>query len=138
MADGGAEKIARTVIKELVSRGHQIKLICLEKDHYYPVPKEVDVSYLSNATGHENGMIKFLNLPLLAIRLSKLIRQFNIHVVQSHLFRANYVNVLAKLMGAGHCSQLVNTGSITAKYSNAGITGKMNLILIRLLYPETV
>lgn len=136
LADGGAEKIALTVIEELVKRGHQIKLICLEKNHYYHIPKGVDVLYLSNATGNENGLLKVLNLPLLAIRLSKLISKFDIHVLQSHLFRANYVNVLAKTMGAGHRSQLVNTGSITAKYSNAGIHGKINLMLIRLLYPK--
>jgi N-acetylgalactosamine-N,N'-diacetylbacillosaminyl-diphospho-undecaprenol 4-alpha-N-acetylgalactosaminyltransferase len=137
LADGGAEKVALTVLESLVKRGHHIKLICLEKNQYYEIPNGVEVIYLSNATGYENGLIKLLNLPVLAFKLMKWVRQYHIQVIQSHLFRANYVNVLAKLMGANHRSQLVNTGSITAKYSKAGIAGKLNLLLIRCLYPKS-
>ncbi|ETR65471.1 MAG: hypothetical protein OMM_14197 [Candidatus Magnetoglobus multicellularis str. Araruama] len=116
LADGGAEKVALTVLESLVKRGHHIKLLCLEKNQYYEIPNGVEVIYLSNATGHENGLIKLLKLPVLAFKLIKLIRQHHIQVIQSHLFRANYVNVLAKLMGSSHCSQLVNTGSINFYY----------------------
>jgi hypothetical protein len=31
LADGGAERIALTVISELIKRGHNMILICLEK-----------------------------------------------------------------------------------------------------------
>jgi N-acetylgalactosamine-N,N'-diacetylbacillosaminyl-diphospho-undecaprenol 4-alpha-N-acetylgalactosaminyltransferase len=136
LADGGAEKVVLTIIEAFVKRGHQIKLICLEKNQFYDIPKDVEVIYLSNATGFENGMRKMLQIVLLAVKLKKWVKKLRIEVIQSHLFRANYVNVLAKLMGAGHQSQLVNTVSISAKYAQSGISGKINLLLINLLYPQ--
>ncbi|ETR74269.1 MAG: glycosyltransferase [Candidatus Magnetoglobus multicellularis str. Araruama] len=136
LADGGAEKVALTVIKALVDRDHQIKLICLEKNQYYSIPDGVEVIYLSSATGDENNLIKLLRLPQLAMKLSKCIHQYKIKIVQSHLFRANYTNILAKILGSNHLSQLVNTGSITAKYARSGFSGKVNLLLIKLLYPQ--
>jgi len=136
LAGGGAEKVALTILEGLIKRGHSIKLICLEKDLFYDIPKGVDIIYLSNADGHEHGIKKLLNLPILATKLRQIIIKFNIKVVQSHLFRANYVNILASILGAGHECQVVSTGSVTAKYSKAGITGKINLNLIRLLYPK--
>lgn len=136
LADGGAEKVALTVLEGLIKRGHSFKLICLEKNHFYDIPEGADVIYLSDADGNENGMKKLLNLPVLAIILKGIIRKYHIQVVQSHLFRANYVNILAGILGAGHESQVVSTSSITAKYSKSGISGKINLALIRLLYPK--
>ena len=136
LADGGAEKIALIVTKELVKRGHDFKLICLERNIFYDIPEGVEVIYLSNATGAEGGFHKFLRLPILAIKLMKLVKKYKIHVVQSHLFRANYVNVLARRLGAKHMVQVINSGSITTKYSQSTLSGKINLFLIHRLYPK--
>jgi len=136
LADGGAEKVALTVIEELARRGHQIKLICLEKNQFHDIPKGVQVIYLSNSKGEVNGVRKLFQLFLLAVKLAVLVKKIKIKVIQSHLFRANYVNILSKLMGAGHKSQLINTVSITAKYADSGIAGRINLKLIRHLYPH--
>jgi N-acetylgalactosamine-N,N'-diacetylbacillosaminyl-diphospho-undecaprenol 4-alpha-N-acetylgalactosaminyltransferase len=136
LADGGAEKVVLTVIDALIKRGHQIKLICLEKNQFYEIPEGLQVLYLSNSKGDENGVRKLFQLPVLAAKLAVMVKKYGINVVQSHLFRANYVNILAKLIGAGHQSQLVNTVSITAKYSHSGISGRINLQLIRRLYPH--
>ncbi|MBF0450515.1 MAG: glycosyltransferase [Candidatus Magnetomorum sp.] len=136
LAGGGAEKVVLTVLTELLKRGHHIQLICLEKNTFYDVPDTVEIIYLSDAKGHENGIKKLLNLPFLAIKLTRIVKKYNIGVVQSHLFRANYVNILSRFLGSRHICQVVNTGAITAKYFNAGISGKINLGLIRWLYPK--
>jgi len=136
LADGGAERIALTVISELIKRGHNMILICLEKNVFYDIPEGVDVIYLSNLSGNEGGLQKFLRLPFLAVKLMKVIKKYNIQVVQSHLFRSNYVNVMARQLGARHKVQVLNSGSISPKYSQSTLTGRMNLFLIHRLYPK--
>lgn len=63
-----------------------------------------------------------------------LVRKLDIDLVQSHLYRSNYVNVIASLLGSAHFMQLVNHG-IASRYTHQGILGMVNLWLIRRLYP---
>jgi len=136
LTDGGSERIALTVTHELIKRGHIFKLICLERNLFYDIPEGVEVLYLSNATGFEGGFNKLLRLPFLAVKLMRLINKYNIQVVQSHLFRSNYVNVLARQLGARHNVQVLNSGSITPKYNQSTLSGRINLFLINRLYPK--
>ena len=55
--------------------------------------------------------------------------------MQSHLYRANYVNVLAKLFGFNHEAQVVVHG-IVSHYSKEGVLGKFSLLLIKNLFPK--
>jgi N-acetylgalactosamine-N,N'-diacetylbacillosaminyl-diphospho-undecaprenol 4-alpha-N-acetylgalactosaminyltransferase len=134
LAGGGAEKVVLTVLTELIKREHHMLLICLERNLFYEIPDHMNVIYLSQETGHEYGIKKIFNLPRLAMKLKRIIKKYHIDVVQSHLFRANYVNILARLSGSDHIVQIVNTGSITTKYGS-GLQGKVNLLLIKWLYP---
>ena len=68
-------------------------------------------------------------LLVLGYRLKKYIQKNNIEFVQSHLFRANYVNVFAKIFGSNHQVQLVSAVSALAKYGGSGISSKINLFL---------
>ncbi len=132
---GGAEKVVSTLIKDFYERGVDVELICIEKNDFFEVPKGVRVTYLSNMKGSENGFFKFFFLLILAFKLRKIIRKRGIKIVQSHVFRANYINILAKIFGAGHKVQIVNAGRI-GRYKDAGIMGKINLFLIKHLYPK--
>jgi len=132
---GGAERVLSVIVSELVKQKYEVEVISLERNEFYQLPKEVKKTYLSDFTGKESGLKKLLYLPIFAWKLKKCIKSNNIRLVQSHLYRANYVNLLAKLFGANHKTQIVNAGVIS-RYKKEGLVGKINLFLIKKLYPK--
>lgn len=135
MADGGAEKLVQTLIESLNTENTIIHLICLEHNSIYTVDSKTNITFLSNFSGKEKGILKLIFIPILAFRLFKYIKKNNIEIIQSHLFRANYVNILSKLIfRSRHICQIVNHG-IISRYSNNGLIGSINLFLIKYLYP---
>jgi len=135
LSAGGAEKVISLLLPELQKHNFKVEIVCLEKNNFYKIPENFKITYLSNFNGNENHIIKLLFLPIFAWKLKKYVKKNNIAMVQSHLYRANYVNILAKLFGSKHKSQIVNAGQIS-KYKNENILGKINLILIKHLYPK--
>ena len=135
LSSGGAEKVLSVIIEELVKEKYSVRVIFLEKNEFYKLPKEVEKVYLSNFTGKENALIKFLFLSLFAWRLKRYIKLHNIKLIQSHIFRSNYVNLLAKLFGSNHKAQIVIAGIIGA-YKNRKLIGKFNLYLIKKLFSK--
>lgn len=133
MTNGGAERVVLTLAKELRMRSCDVEIILLEKDNFYEIPEYFKVTYLSNANGLENGFMKFLSLFVLPFRLAKIIRLKNIRLVQSHMYRANFVNILAKYLGGNHKTQLVNHSMISYN-KGRGLHGVVKLGLVRLLY----
>ncbi|CAN2040236.1 N-acetylgalactosamine-N, N'-diacetylbacillosaminyl-diphospho-undecaprenol 4-alpha-N-acetylgalactosaminyltransferase [Candidatus Magnetomoraceae bacterium gMMP-15] len=132
LAPGGAQKVITILLERFKG---DIELICLEKESAYTLSEDIRVKYLSNLYGNESGIKKFLYLPILAWRLKKYIKKQNIKIVQSHLYRANYVNIIARILGAKHKVQIVNAGTISLYYKE-GLTGKVNLFLIKHLYEK--
>lgn len=132
---GGAERVVSTLVNNFYKRGFKVDLICIEKNDFFPVPEEAEVFYLSDFKGEENGILKFLYLFILAERLKKIIKDRKIEVIQSHVFRANYINILAKVLGSPHTAQIVNAGRI-GRYLDRGFAGKINYKLIKYLYPK--
>jgi len=133
LSSGGAEKVLSVIVTELIKQNYQVEVIFLEKNEFYKLSKEVKKTYLSNFNGSESALKKLLSIPLLAYRLKKYIQKNDIKLIQSHIFRANYVNVLAKLFGTKHKAQLVTAGRIS-RYKELGVNGKINLWLIKTLY----
>ncbi len=134
LVDGGAEKVVKTLIEKLYYENIAIELICLEKNNSYQIDKNIKITYLSNSNGNENGLLKLLKLPLLSYKLYKYIKLNKIKVVQSHIFRANYVNLISKIFYKNYNAQIVNHGVIS-RYKKKGILGSINLFLIKILYP---
>ena len=134
LASGGGEKVALTLCDEYKQKGIDIIFVCLEKNNFYESNHQIH--YLSGQTGtNENAVRKFSSLFLFALRLKKLIKKENIQVVQSHLYRSNYVNILAKFLGSTHKTQLVNHG-IASRYKDEKLAGRINLWLIKRLYSK--
>jgi N-acetylgalactosamine-N,N'-diacetylbacillosaminyl-diphospho-undecaprenol 4-alpha-N-acetylgalactosaminyltransferase len=133
LASGGAERVLSVLITELVNQAYSVELITLEQNDFYDIPKSVKRTYLTSFSGKEKGLKKLLIIPFLAWKLKQYIKKNNITLIQSHVYRANYINILAKLLGAKHKVQVVNAGTIS-KYHNEGIVGKINLFLIKNLY----
>lgn len=132
---GGAERVLSLLITELVRQKSQVELITLEKNNFYVLPKEVKITYLTYFNGRESGLQKLLYIPILAWKLKKYVQNNDIKLIQSHVYRANYINILSKVFGAEHQTQIVNAGKIS-RYLELGINGKINLFLIKHLYAK--
>ena len=133
LTSGGAERILAIVATELVAQNIKVNLLCIENDNVYKLPKEVKISYLSNLSKHDSNLKKFLYLPLLALRLKRYIKKNRTPLIQSHIYRANFTNLLAKLFGAKHQVQVVEVTNI-GNLKNGGFAKKINFYLIKLLY----
>lgn len=135
LGNGGAERVVSILLDSLGRQGKPVQLVCLERNDFYAIPEGLNVTYLSDFNGQEAGWKKLLYLPVFAWKLRRLVKAQSIAVVQSHVYRANYVNGLARLMGAGYRAQMVNVGQVSL-YQQEGWLGKVNLRLIRWLYPR--
>ncbi|MDX9960485.1 MAG: glycosyltransferase [Aliarcobacter sp.] len=135
LTSGGAEKIVVTIIDELKKENTNIELICLEKNNFYDLPNNIKVTYLTDNSKKSSGIRKLLELPFLSLKLKEHVKENNIQIIQSHLYRANYINVLSNLFGSKHKSQIVNHG-IASRYKKKGLLGKINLFLIQNLYTK--
>jgi len=143
LGPGGAERIVLTICSELLRRGRDVELVCLEREVAYELPPGLRIVFLSGegegpAEGSAplaGGIAKLLALPRLARRLAALSRERGYRAVQSHLFRANYVNVLSRAFGARHETEVVNHTK-PERLLHEGLPGKANAALARLLYPR--
>jgi len=115
---------------------NDVILICLDKDHSLDSElSKIPVHYLSNGTGVDSGMRDLLSLPFLAKKLKDIVISENIEFIQSHFTFANYVNIMAKLIGATHFVQIVNNDLISG-YENKFFWGRFQLWLTQFLYPS--
>jgi glycosyltransferase involved in cell wall biosynthesis len=135
LGTGGAERAVAAAAAGLRALGRDVRILCLERNAApVSVPPEIPVSYLSNLTTSSGVLLKFAALPFLALRLSSHLRQLGVHAVMSHLFRANFVNVLARVLaGSRHKAVLVNHTRIS-RLRDEGIQGRITWTLSRLLY----
>lgn len=135
LSNGGAEKVLSTLISTLINQNYDVEVIFLEKNEFYKLPSKVKKTYLSNFDGKQNNFFKFIFLPILAYKLTRYVKKQNIKSIQSHVFRANYVNTLSKYFGSKHIVQVVTAGRIS-RYLEQGILGKINLFLVKYLYKK--
>lgn len=134
MGGGGAERIVATLGKYF-SQDEEMKseMILFEKNDFYDPGKGVSVNYIADYRGDESPLVKLAVLPFLAWKLKRYIGKNNIQVVQSHLYRANYINILAKMMGSKHESQIVNHDNFFRGYTTSFI-GRQKLRLVKFFY----
>ena len=80
--------------------------------------------------------IKLCALPILASRLARYVARERVPVVMSHLFRANFVNILSRVLSRSrHRTILVNHTRVS-RLSTEGLQGRINWTLCRRLYPK--
>jgi N-acetylgalactosamine-N,N'-diacetylbacillosaminyl-diphospho-undecaprenol 4-alpha-N-acetylgalactosaminyltransferase len=133
LTSGGAERVLSVIVTELVAQNIEVNLLCIEKDNAYVLPKEVNITYLSDLTKHDSSLKKLLYLPYLAFKLKRHIQTNQTTLVQSHIYRANFTNILAKIFGAKHQVQVVEVTSIN-NLKDGSFSKKINFLLIKLLY----
>jgi glycosyltransferase involved in cell wall biosynthesis len=133
LGTGGAERAVMAVAAELGRRGRSVRIVCLEAS---PAADTMPALHLSRASSTTGGVLKLVVLPILAVRLSRYVDRENVALVMSHLFRANFVNVLSRLLARSrHRAILVNHTRLSRVFSE-GIPGRINWMLCRWLYPR--
>ncbi len=134
MQKGGAERVISLLLKELENeRNIKVHFMMMEDGIDYDLPKSITPIILSNSK--KSGVKKLLELPFIAMKLKKYIKENNINIVMSFLYRPNYINILAKIFGSSHKS-IINIRSTTSRYKNEGLLGKINLFLINNLFDK--
>ncbi|MFY4809882.1 glycosyltransferase [Aliarcobacter butzleri] len=129
---GGAERVVSLLLKELEKNNSiKVHLILLEDGIQYEIPSNINLKIFSLKTS--TSISKFLTIPFFSFKLAKYIKQNNIDTTMSFLYRANYINILSKLFGLKH-KIIINIRSTTSRYKNEGLSGKINLFLIKLLF----
>lgn len=132
MKKGGAERVISLLLKELEDKKNiRIHFIMMESGIDYDLPESINPIIFS--TKPKSGLQKLLELPIIALRLNKYIKEHQIDSVISFLYRPNYVNIISKILGSNHMS-IINIRSTTSRYKNEGLVGKVNLFLIKRLF----
>ncbi len=119
MTSGGAEKIVLTLLEQYQKAGQEVELICIEREQYYDIPKGIKVTYLTDFETLENSRFHAFYVLLCAWRLMRHIRKYRIKAVQSHLVRASFINIFARLMGGSHYTQAVFHVSLSFNHKPA-------------------
>ena len=133
LTSGGAERVLSIIATELVAQKIEVNLLCIEKDNAYALPREIKVTYLSSLTKKDSSLKKLLYLPYLAYRVKKYTHKNQTTLIQSHIYRANFINILAKIFGSKHQVQVVEVTSIN-NLADGSFSKKINFLLIKLLY----
>jgi len=134
---GGAERVIINLLNHLPKLNSNLNLFLYFLEDAvdpYPVPGHVQVRRIS--TRHTFYLTKFLNLPIQALQLKKYIQIHKIDIILSFLSRSNYVNILARLLGANHKAIMSERNTPSMIYSNRNISGLINRLLIHRLYPR--
>lgn len=135
MQKGGAERVISLLLKELENEQNiKVHFMMMEDGIDYDLPKSITPIILSNSK--KSGLQKLIELPVIAWKLKKYIKENHIDAIMSFLYRPNYINILAKIFGSNHKS-IINIRSTTSRYKNEGFLGKINLFLINNLFDKS-
>jgi len=130
LGEGGAQRVMVTLAKQFIKEGKKVTILSLAKNNFYDLPSEVNMIYFSQSIKDSTLLI-----PYYAWKLKQYVKKNNISIVQSHIFRANFVNLFSKMLGSKQQVQVSNR-SVVSRFLSSGITGKINLLLISLLYKK--
>jgi len=128
---GGAERVVSTLLNNFVEE-YQCYLILMENKIYYGLDDRINIINL-NESSNQRGLIKLIRLPIIAYKLSKIIKKHKFTQIVSFLNRANYVNVLAKFVSK-HKVIISERIAPSSMYSDGSISSKISRVLIKNLY----
>ncbi|HIP12821.1 MAG TPA: glycosyltransferase [Arcobacter sp.] len=136
MGEGGAQRVLLSLIEVYVDEGIDVTLISLAKNDFYELPTQVKKVYLRQKSKESSFIFETLLIPYYSWKLKKYVEKHKLKRVQSHLFRANFVNLISRFFASKHIIQVVNH-TVVSRFLREGISGRINLFLIRTLYPKT-
>jgi N-acetylgalactosamine-N,N'-diacetylbacillosaminyl-diphospho-undecaprenol 4-alpha-N-acetylgalactosaminyltransferase len=130
---GGAERVVLTLLKNInVRETDSFYLFLLEDNIKYEIPNKVQV--VIGGRFHNTNILKLLQIPLLAIKLKRICRKYQISTVLSFLERSNFTNVLSRLLGSAHKCIISERNTPSFVYQSQSLKDKINRFLIRSMY----
>ncbi|MFW3355566.1 glycosyltransferase [Aliarcobacter butzleri] len=132
LESGGAERVVSNLLNTWVKR-YDCYLILIHDYKFYDIDSRVNILNL-NEQKNLSGIKKFLRLPILAYKLSKLIKEYKFDKVISFLTRANYINVLSNIFIKHKI--IINERAMPSLQYQYGLNGKINKFLIKFLYQK--
>jgi glycosyltransferase involved in cell wall biosynthesis len=137
MGTGGAERAVAAAATRLVNAGRDVRVLCLEEG---PPAESLSLPFavhrLSGSGSAGSPAVKLLALPVLAVRLARYVSREHAGVVMSHLFRANFVNVLARSLARSRHRVILVNHTRLGRLAKEGLQGAINWTLSRWLYPK--
>jgi len=124
---GGAERVIINLINEI--NDPDIDVLLLENLVEFDI--NFKIKYLNKY--EKKHIFKLIDLFFLGFRLNRYCVKNNIYLVQSHLPRANYVNIISGIFRPKRNIQIVSHG-IPSLYKKRGVLGKVNIFLMKNLY----
>ncbi|MBT6505731.1 glycosyltransferase [Candidatus Woesearchaeota archaeon] len=131
---GGGERVVQTLANNLYA-DYEIHLVLLEDRIDFVLDSRIKIHILKKNNESNSLVQKFFSLFFQVKSLSQYLKKNNINFVQSHLFRANYLNIMTKMVYSSHYAQIVTHGLISL-FDREGFKGKINKILTMYLYPH--
>ncbi|WP_000850219.1 glycosyltransferase [Bacillus paranthracis] len=131
---GGAERVVQILSKKFVRMGMEVTIVTLEKA---PIEYEFDtnIKIVHLKTGIFNkGIGKFINIPLQALELIKVIKMEKPNSIISFLIRANLVNAFTRHYGMRYKLILSERTTATNLYKEKKMKNVYMVKLIKHLY----
>jgi len=134
MEGGGAERVVSTILNNF-SNDYKCYLILIENNMDYILNNNIEVISL-NVNSNSSGIKKLIMLPILAYKLSKIIKKYKFNKVVSFLYRANYINILSKFFSK-HKVIISERIAASSMYYDKSLTSQVNKFLIKNLYNKS-
>lgn len=133
MEGGGAERVVSVILNFLASK-YECHLILIHPNIFYKLDSRINIIHL-NEDSKSSVIKKLLRLPILAYKLSKIIKEYKFDKIVSFLTRANYVNIISNIFIKHQI--IINERAMPSLQYQYGLNGKINRFLIKTLYPKS-
>lgn len=133
MGAGGAERVVSNILPYL-AQNFELHLVLMNESIFYEIPKSVKIHYLERSNPYENGILKFLKLPFLALKYKKLCFNLKIDLHFVWMNRPCYIATLARIFGDKTPLIINECSTPSVLYESLSLKNKINKILIKILY----
>ncbi len=135
MMGGGAERLVSILLSQL-KKEYNITLVMVYAGSVYTIPKDIKIIELGNVDDMcENGFLKLLRLFWMPFKYKKICKENKTDISFSFLNRANYINILSKLIG-NKSKVIISERAMPSLQHASGVQGTINRFLIKNLYPH--
>jgi len=128
---GGAERVVVNFLNSSAEK-YNCNLILLYSEVNYDLNPKINIINL-NENPNQNNISKFIRIPLVAFKLSKIIRKNKFKKVISFLNRSNFINIISSFF-YNYEVIISERANPSIQYSK-GVSGFINKFLIKYLYP---
>lgn len=133
LTSGGCEREISNLAHHFKEKFHLL-IVLFYNEVSYTLPAETKFKFLDKGK-RANDYIKLLQIPILAYRYAKYCKSEKIDVSISYVYRANYVNLLSKILFGNRSKIIVNEQNHTlTQYPDYSLNSRINRFLIRVLY----